>query len=214
MRSAAAQALALPMSAAVDPPVRRPAGSLRRWPPAGAVVQQQFDGGELVAGQRPGLVAGDERTAAEPFHRRQLAHDCAAAGHAARSDRQRHRHRHRQASGMADTASATPNVNIVKRMVVDQDRDEAISIAATARRPQPSRLNRSMRTVSGGLPAAVPASARDATDLGSGPVATTMPCARPRTTSVPANAELIRSATAAPSAQTTQRPWPPAATRP
>jgi hypothetical protein len=52
--------------------------------------------GELVAGQRAGLVAGHQRAAAEALDRRQPADDGPAVRHAARADGERHRERHRQ----------------------------------------------------------------------------------------------------------------------
>ena len=57
------------------------AGDVR--PPAGG---DQGAYGHLVAGQRPGLVAGDGGRGAERLHRRQAAHDGVARGHALHPD--------------------------------------------------------------------------------------------------------------------------------
>ena len=66
---------------------------------ATVVRQPDLARGQLVAGERAGLVAGDQRAAAQTLDGRQAAHDRAACGHAARGDGQRDRQRDRQALG-------------------------------------------------------------------------------------------------------------------
>ena len=61
--------------------------------------QPQPADGQLVAGQRPGLVAGDHRARAQPLHRRQPADDDVAPRHPHRAHGQRHGDRHRQTLG-------------------------------------------------------------------------------------------------------------------
>ena len=61
----------------------------------------EFDGRhrEFIAGERAGLVGGDQRAAAEALDRRQPPHDGAAGGHPAGGDGQCDRQRHGQSLG-------------------------------------------------------------------------------------------------------------------
>ena len=65
----------------------------------GRVRGGQFDGRdrEFIAGERAGLVGGDQRATAEPLDRGQPSHDGAAGRHPAGGDGQRDRQRHGQA---------------------------------------------------------------------------------------------------------------------
>ena len=108
---------------------------------------------------------------------------------------------------MAETASATPNVNIVNgEWWCTSTATVAISTAASSTTIAIVRLKRSMRSVSGGLPAwtaDIDAASRPTSVAA--PVATTMPCALPRNTRVAANAQFARSDGGARSSASTVR---------
>ena len=64
-----------------------------------AVRQDDLRHGQLVQGQRAGLVGSDDRAGAERLDRRHVAHDHVGLGHAPHADRERHRDRDRQPFG-------------------------------------------------------------------------------------------------------------------
>ena len=99
-------------------------------------------------------------------------------------------------SGMADTASATPSMNIVPILAsCTRTATAPMKAAADSTATAITRLKRSIRSTSGGFPA--PAAAIEMASRPTVvrvPVATTTPCPRPCAMVVPANAMLRQSA--------------------